>query len=138
MHVFVYGSLMSEKVWSIVVSKSYAKAWATLNGFTRKRIEDKVYPAIFEEEGSSVRGIVYFNISEEDLENLDAFEGKDYSRKTVKAIDEDGAEIMCETYTANAALRNKCLSEDWDFNEFIQNDLLFFLEKYGGWSWINK
>jgi gamma-glutamylcyclotransferase (GGCT)/AIG2-like uncharacterized protein YtfP len=85
-HVFTYGSLMFERVWSRVVSGTYRKAAGSLVGFKRQRVTGQDYPALrigdAGEAGglAAVEGVIYFDVRPEDLSALDAFEGADYRR----------------------------------------------------------
>ena len=55
-HVFTYGSLMFDRVWSRVVCGTYPAAAATLSGFRRQRVLDQDYPSLQRIDGSTCNG----------------------------------------------------------------------------------
>ncbi len=82
-NVFTYGSLMYEAVWTRVVRGQYASARARLPGFRRLAIRDETYPAVVADAGAEVLGRLWFDISPDDIERLDRFEGSEYRRQAV-------------------------------------------------------
>jgi gamma-glutamylcyclotransferase (GGCT)/AIG2-like uncharacterized protein YtfP len=82
-HLFTYGSLMFEDVWNRLVRGHYLSQHATLNGFARRSVKEDEYPVIFQA-NEQVEGVVYYDISAEDMVILDAFEGEYYARQEVE------------------------------------------------------
>lgn len=78
-HLFTYGSLMFEDVWNRLVRGNYLSQQATLMGYARRSVKNDEYPVIFKP--MSLSGVVYYDISDEDMITLDAFEGEYYERK---------------------------------------------------------
>lgn len=84
--VFTYGSLMFEPVWSMVVSTpGRAPMPATINGYQRFCVRGETYPAIVAVADGQVSGMLYVDVTDEQLATLDAFEGSDYQRIEVAA-----------------------------------------------------
>lgn len=81
-HIFTYGSLMFEEVWSSLVSAHYTRAPALLEGYARRCVKNEDYPVVFEA-NESVQGVLYYDVEPYDVARLDAFEGEYYERKTV-------------------------------------------------------
>ena len=45
-HIFTYGSLMFDGVWSKVVDGIYEKVGARLYGYQRRKIRGEIYPTV--------------------------------------------------------------------------------------------
>ncbi|OWW23009.1 gamma-glutamylcyclotransferase family protein [Noviherbaspirillum denitrificans] len=97
-HVFTYGSLMFPAVWQRVVRGDYRSAPARLDGHARFAIAGETYPGMVARPGASVDGVLYFDVSPADLAALDAFEGAEYRRDTVRVTLSTGETIDAGTY----------------------------------------
>lgn len=96
--LFTYGSLMFPEVWERVVKGSYEHERGTACGYERYTVSGMTYPGMIEQAGGSVEGVAYFNISDDDLAILDAFEGESYVRRSVTVQLADGRQIEAQTY----------------------------------------
>jgi hypothetical protein len=76
---------MFPQVWQRVVRGTYHSASATVNGYARYAIVGETYPAMIEQTAATVHGVVYFDVDEDDVAVLDAFESTDYRRECVSA-----------------------------------------------------
>lgn len=96
-HVFTYGSLMFAPVWQRVVRGNYRSSTAILGNHARHAVPGVGYPGVIARDGVSVEGVLYFDVAEEDLARLDAFEGSEYRRDavTVCAL---GVDLAAHTY----------------------------------------
>lgn len=97
-NIFTYGSLMYPEVWERVVRGRYRSSPATATGFARYAISGETYPGMVASPGSSVQGVMYFDVDVEDVAALDAFEGEYYRRDGIPVASENGGAIMAETY----------------------------------------
>jgi gamma-glutamylcyclotransferase (GGCT)/AIG2-like uncharacterized protein YtfP len=97
-HVFTYGSLMFPQVWQRVVQGAYRSASARLEQYVRLAIAGATYPGMLRRNGSSVDGVVYFDVSPPDIAALDTFEGDEYRREEVLVTLETGEMLAAETY----------------------------------------
>ncbi|WP_324100683.1 gamma-glutamylcyclotransferase family protein [Noviherbaspirillum sp.] len=98
MHVFTYGSLMFPEVWTRVVRGACRSAPARLDGFARFEIHGETYPGMVPMTGDSVSGVLYFDVADEDVAALDAFEGEEYRRDTVNVVLESGEALAAGAY----------------------------------------
>ena len=99
--VFVYGSLQSRAVLSVLLGSRGAPPpermlAATLRGFRRFAIRERVYPAVVPEALARkvplaaraevlehVRGLLLLGLDDEQLRRFDQFEDEDYTREEV-------------------------------------------------------
>lgn len=125
-NIFAYGSLMYEEIWSRVVCGSYEGLVAELDGHVTKKIKGEVYPAIIRGEGS-VRGVLYFSVSSEDIARLDSFEGKMYERTLCDVMSQDGLIRPCFFYAFREEFFGLLGDDDWDSQEFKDNGILAVL-----------
>ncbi len=130
-HLLTYGSLMFEDVWKKLVKGDYAFEKATLEGYARRCVQNEEYPVIFEAK-ESVEGVVYFNISEEDMALLDNFEGVFYERKSLEVIGKEAQRIAVEAYVLKACYAHIIDNRHWSEAHFKEEGIKLFLEEYKG------
>jgi gamma-glutamylcyclotransferase (GGCT)/AIG2-like uncharacterized protein YtfP len=134
-NIFCYGSLMYPEVWNLVVEGNYKKQSGQIFGYCRKKIKNEEYPGLIAAKAEdSVEGIVYFNVSNEDLKRLDLFEGNQYIRVEVNCLLSHNSYLKTHTYIINPQEQAIVDREDWDKQQFEQNGLKKFLNKYKGFS----
>lgn len=109
-NVFTYGSLMFPEVWSLVVTGTYRRLDARLDGHARYAIAGQSYPGMVIEAGSQVAGVLYLDVERADLDRLDHFEGDDYRRASVEVATGDDT-VMAETYVYR--LHDRLTSTSW-------------------------
>jgi len=126
-HIFTYGSLMFEPVWSRLVLGNYTSAPALLEGYARRCVKNEDYPVVFEAQ-ESVKGIVYYDVEPYDLARLDAFEGEYYERKTILLHNCVDAEVYVLKKEYFDIIDDKVWSEEAFENEGIKR----FCEHYKG------
>jgi gamma-glutamylcyclotransferase (GGCT)/AIG2-like uncharacterized protein YtfP len=134
-NVFTYGSLMFDPVWSEVVSGSYDRFEAILQGYERKSVRDEDYPVIVSSTSDSqVPGIVYRDVSTADLTRLNQFEGEYYFRKTVEVTTLEMIKLPAEVYVLKEEYYSIISFQEWDPVHFsstgIHSFLLDYVEKY--------
>jgi gamma-glutamylcyclotransferase (GGCT)/AIG2-like uncharacterized protein YtfP len=148
-HVFTYGSLMFERVWSRVAAGTYATAVATLAGYRRQRVRGEDYPSLTVSAGDQagedaarcsaqepVHGLLYLDVDAADLGALDAFEGPEYRRIRVEVTVQEqveggpppGSAVEAETYLYVDDGRVE--PGPWDPEEFERQRMDRFLGRY--------
>ena len=120
MHLFAYGTLMDAEIMSQVSGARYRSQKATLANYVRKKVRGEIYPAITRQAGSSVDGILYFNVSSQSFERLDKYEGSLYHRTGVVALGDDGERINVHTYVISSA--HRLSTQDWSPEKFLENN----------------
>lgn len=116
MHIFTYGSLMFSEVWQRVVQGRYRFSPAVVHGYARFAIAGETYPGMVARAGATVSGVLYFDVDARDVVALDAFEGRDYRRETVRVAFADGGSAEANAYLY--LLPQKLLDLPWDPQRF--------------------
>ncbi|ACR12087.1 gamma-glutamylcyclotransferase family protein [Teredinibacter turnerae] len=137
MNVFTYGSLMYPPVWQRIVQYHYEHNAATIYGYERVGVRDEPYPMLVPAGTSSVvEGVLYRNITPDDLARLDAFEGDFYDRISVDVVLTDGSVVQGMVYLANAYGRQYALETPWDMALFEAEGMQRFNNLYDGYERI--
>lgn len=134
MNIFTYGSLMFPPVWEKVTGCPAAGKPARLAGFSARRICDQSYPALVEEAGSVVDGIVYEDVSAAAVKRLDDFEGEFYRRIEVRLETAPSILTTAWVYLAAKADDPVILTETWDAALFEKESLNSFLTNDPGFT----
>ncbi|KAI0849926.1 BtrG-like protein [Daldinia vernicosa] len=136
---FFYGTLMAAEVFFTVCYRSSTENVALLkslhdfkpailHGYCRRRVQFADYPGITPDPNHEVRGMYVTGLTDANIFHLDAFEGSEYDRKTVKArllskVGDDkgqgnveGEEVDCEVYVFKDPKQLE--DREWDFEEF--------------------
>jgi len=134
-NIFCYGSLMYPEVWNLVVEGDYQQQPGQIFGYRRKKIKNEEYPGLIAAKAEdTVEGLVYCNVSNDDLKRLDLFEGNQYIRVEVDCLLSHNSYLKTHTYLINPQEQTIVDKEDWDKQHFEQNGLKNFLNKYKGFS----
>ncbi len=134
--VFTYGSLMFEPVWARVVTGRYRSVPAVLHGFRRQRVRGATYPSLMRCAGAAVEGLLYLDVTDDDIAALDRFEGAGYRRIAVgvqtrvegRAGDAAGGRLAADTYLFVA--EEKMEPGEWDAERFGRELIGEFLREH--------
>ena len=131
-HLFTYGSLMFEDVWNRLVRGNYLSQKATLMGYARRSVKNDEYPVIFQAD-EFVEGVVYYDINEEDMITLDAFEGEYYERKEVELLVKNEPVHAC-VYVLKEKYFDIIDPKPWSEAHFATEGIKRFLANYKGFA----
>lgn len=134
MNLFTYGTLMDPEIMTQVTGALFRSQKATLPHYVRKRVSGEVYPGIIRQQGGTVAGIVYFNISLEALDRLDTFEGSLYVRTEAETISDNGEQVRVHTYVITGAAAPLLSDEDWSYENFIAKHKHLFQGGFRGYD----
>ena len=98
-NIFVYGTLQNPVIRSGVIGKEVKTYIGLLKGFKRGEIiQDGIKYPIIRHTGDTEDFIegVYFKVDDEDLQNMDKYEGEGYIRKRVTLVNGIEAWVYCE------------------------------------------
>ena len=136
-HAFVYGTLLFPEIAQRVANISVEGEPATLLGYRRfeaKTRERGNYPAIVKDESASVDGLVYRDLSDQQIKALDEFEDiarELYVKQTVRVV-LGSEELEVGIYVAGNGLIKKLeqpLQKAWSPVLFQRNELDWYIEK---------
>jgi gamma-glutamylcyclotransferase (GGCT)/AIG2-like uncharacterized protein YtfP len=134
MNLFAYGTLMDPEIMAQVSGSVCRSETATLHQYVRKKVRGEVYPAIIEQQGSSVDGVVYFDVSEAACERLDTFEGSLYVRTETAVICNNGECVKAYAYVIKAGHGHQLSGADWNYEKFLANHKQLFQVAYSGYD----
>jgi len=130
-NTFVYGSLMFDAVWDVLIKNRYRRTAARLDGYARVCVRGEVYPALVEDEGGAVDGVLVSGVSASDIGVLDRFEGSSYSRVPVTVTTSQG-DCNADTYLFSGEARLLMTGSEWNVEEFRETGIKVFLAGYRG------
>lgn len=129
-HLFAYGTLMFPQVWNLLTGGTHLHRPALLKGFVRRRARGEVYPVMFPGD-EEVTGTVYFDLLDDEMARLDAFEGTLYLRRTVQPLCDAAEPVIAQAYLLRPEFRDRA-EGPWDPEWFMREGLRPFLRKYEG------
>ena len=131
-NLFTYGSLMFAPVWDSLVGSHYRSEPAVLGGYRRFAVKGEDYPVIKPDPTHScVEGVVYYDVSADDVARLDEFEGEYYLRKVVHVI-AGGRRVPAEVYSLRPQYYTIALPQPWDPDKFSHGGIHRFMAQYKG------
>lgn len=126
-NLFAYGTLTFPEVWKRIHVGEFESKHAIACGYSIYRVRDAVFPGIVKSDSeSSVSGKVYFDLDEETLFELDAYESDLYDRIEIQVQLENGEEVTCFSYVIPERRKEALSDEAWDATHFEEHEL----EKY--------
>lgn len=138
-NIFTYGSLMFERVWTVVVAGTYRKTNARLFGYQRRQIRGEAYPALVPGTADDqVDGVVYLDVGQRDAVRLDRFEGVYYTKKNAVCSLPDGSRISAWVYVFSDKFIDLVEAQAWDPTWFEKNGIHAFMTAYQGYRWIDE
>ncbi len=129
-NLFTYGSLMYSEVWQKIVTGQYQSQAASLSGFARYGVKSQSYPGIKPKSQAITSGLIYFNLNQADLGQLDRFEGDYYQRQTHLCKLITGQEIEADCYVLKPEFYSICNNQPWSVEKFEQSGIQAFLDEY--------
>ncbi|TWT73465.1 AIG2-like family protein [Posidoniimonas polymericola] len=122
MDVFTYGTLQVDAIWRRIAQQPCTTVPGVAEGFRARRVCRADYPAMTEQAGESVAGLVYCGVGEAALRRLDAFEGPQYIRRAIAVACADGQTRRCQAYLLAASRIDELSDEPWTLADFIGSD----------------
>lgn len=132
LNIFAYGTLMIPSVMHAVTGRHFRLQKAILRDYARFRVKGESYPGIIPVTDAITEGIIYFNVNEFSLEQLDIFEGDLYERIGVRVETEEKEMLDAQAYVIQSKYLGYLSRTAWDVEEFIKKDLEMFLMTYSG------
>ena len=112
-NLFAYGTLMWPEVLQAIIGRRIEGEPAVLKGYQRLRVKGAHYPVIVPSAEHAVEGKLYVGLSKRELGALDAFEGEEYDRNTVRV-----GGMRAQAYVLSPEWRHVASSEPWEPEQF--------------------
>src|SRR5690606_15838141 len=97
-NIFSYGTLSTPQVMEVVAGKQFKTAAATLSGYQRFQLKDKLYPGIVGSENCKIKGVVHFDVDQDSLKRINFFEDIIYQTEDVEVQLEDSQRVSATVY----------------------------------------
>jgi gamma-glutamylcyclotransferase (GGCT)/AIG2-like uncharacterized protein YtfP len=124
--LFVYGTLMVPDVLNALLGRLPLHCEALLEGYRRYTIQGECYPAIVNNPGANVRGLLLSGLTKSDVETLDDYEGDAYVRaQVIVAVDGKPTQANCYVWRSQSDVRLG--NEAWDLETFRTRHLADYL-----------
>ncbi|CAN6162816.1 unnamed protein product [Urochloa humidicola] len=120
------------KVVRTILKRVPPAAPAILPNYHRFNIKDRIYPAILPVESKKVAGMVVMDVTDEELQVLDAFEDVEYTRTRVEISLTDSSEKMLADAYVWTDAEDPNLYGEWDFEEWKKLHMKDFLAMTNG------
>lgn len=126
-NIFVYGTLLSQKIIKKLTGKTFKTSAAVLSGYKKYSIKDCDYPAIIQQDDSTTFGLVIENVDELSSNTISFYEGTEYKKKKVNVlINNNATEVLVYAWVSNYDhLENK----KWDLHHFQKYSLQHYLDE---------
>lgn len=132
MNLFTYGTLIFADIWQCVVGHAAESTPAELSGYRVLRVVDDLFPVMIPgTTDDRASGVIYFDLTDQDLQRLDDYEAYLYERKEVHPVTEDGSSVACQTYLLREQYRCAATDEAWTTNWFVKHAKADYLKRLG-------
>lgn len=131
--LYTYGTLQVPAIFRHIVGRTVEGHPTSLDGYARYRVRACVYPAIVEELGGRVPGLVYGGLSTSELERLDNYEGELYERRLLPVL-HGSLHVEAYVYVLRADQRHLLSTEAWDLDSFTREHLSRYLQQVSATS----
>ncbi|GAX73960.1 hypothetical protein CEUSTIGMA_g1410.t1 [Chlamydomonas eustigma] len=113
---FVYGTLMAPEVVNALLKRVPPMRPAKIKGYIRYSVKGVVFPAIIKNSADSeVQGKVLLDLTQKELDVLDAYESIEYYRQAVTPILEDGSTLSADVYVWKDEFMFRLELVEWDY-----------------------
>ena len=118
MTLFVYGTLQLDAVMEAVTGRRFERTAAVLEGYRRRRVRSRAYPAITPSDHEGTEGVVFRGLDDETLRRLDVFEGDLYERRQLPVQVEGEGSIDAWVYVLAPEHAGRLSDQPWDLEDF--------------------
>jgi len=130
--IFVYGTLMAPEVVTTLLRRQPQATKACVEGYIRHPVINHVFPGLIAcSQSHKMTGILYQELSPQELKILDWFEDEEYTRidVTVNLIKEDeSSNVNTQLYLWTNPLTQLDCSKEWNYQQFRATKLDWYLE----------
>lgn len=113
-NLFAYGGLMLPDNLQLLTGQAYAHATAKLRGFARLRVGRRCRPGIKREPRAQTQGVLYFSVSEKDLQRVADYLRADYEATEVRVVTVDNQIATAITHLPRDYQTRQWSYEPWN------------------------
>ncbi|WP_027859304.1 gamma-glutamylcyclotransferase family protein [Marinobacterium jannaschii] len=127
-NLFTYGTLMIPEVIKAVLKRTpdvYQRA--SLADHICRVLTDESFPGIKPARDEVTPGLLYKNISEEDLTLLDEYEGELFQRNKVTVLTDDGNRAIAWSFVIKPQYAHLLSNQGWNWEQFIEEGLASYV-----------
>jgi gamma-glutamylcyclotransferase (GGCT)/AIG2-like uncharacterized protein YtfP len=128
--LFCYGTLQVPEVIKSVTGRTYQGQTATVRDYAIYKVKNAEYPGIIHSSDSEIEGILYADVSDEDLKVLDLFESDLYRRQLLGVVLADGSTCKAWCYVIRDKNKSLLTTDTWRLEDFLDNGLESFMTGY--------
>ncbi|MDH5361409.1 MAG: gamma-glutamylcyclotransferase [Gammaproteobacteria bacterium] len=121
--VFAYGTFLFPKIMDAITGRAHDGQKARLYNFAAFKVKGDIYPGIWPLQDVQTDGVLYHNVSEEELEAMDRYEGEEYSRELLEVETEDGEMHKAWVYIFRAAYKHLLSETPWSPDMYDQSEI---------------
>lgn len=126
--LFVYGTLMAEEVISTLLGRVPDHQPASLAGYRRHPVRGHVFPGMIPGQATDrTDGLLIDGLSEVEMESLDWFEDKEYTRRVLEVQIACGQRVPTQTYVWTNPVGELETDRPWSFQEFYSQKREWYL-----------
>ena len=85
--LFCYGTLCEPRILSAIIGKTLPTSEAKLINYACLRVRGAAYPGLKKQHDATTTGVIYQEVTTQDLRKLDEYEGDEYERVQLAATD---------------------------------------------------
>jgi len=127
-NLFTYGTLMIPEVIRAVLKRSpdvYQRA--SLSDHICRTLTDESFPGVKPLRDETTPGLVYQNLSEDDLKALDEYEGELFQRTKVTVLTNDGNRAIAWCFLIKPQYEHLLSNNAWNWEQFIEEGLASYV-----------
>jgi gamma-glutamylcyclotransferase (GGCT)/AIG2-like uncharacterized protein YtfP len=126
--IFAYGTLQLDAVMEAVTGRRFQGVPAVLDGYRRRLVADRTYPAVVPAQGEQTEGTLLRGLDEETLARLDVFEGPLYRRRRLPVRAGGGERVEAWVYVLAPEHRDRLSDARFDLADFTREHARAFVE----------
>jgi gamma-glutamylcyclotransferase (GGCT)/AIG2-like uncharacterized protein YtfP len=124
--LFVYGTLTVDEVLQALLGRRPARRTGAVAGWRAAALHGRPYPGLVPADGTA-RGVLLTDLTGDEQDLLDAFEGTAYERRAVALT--DGTAAAAYVWLDGRGT----LPENWDVERFRRDELAAYLQRCAAW-----
>ena len=132
MFLFTYGTLMDSLIMEQVAGDAFDSVSGILTNHLRKRVRQRVFPAVTPKSGHHVEGRLYLKLTDSAMTRLDRFEGDLYQRQSVSVQLKSQELIQAFAYVIRPEHQSMLSEHDWSLDNFQLQHRGYFKNEYEG------